>query len=215
MNFFHKIPLHCFFIVYPCKVHGKKNIPEKGKPAVLVCNHYRGIDCGFVAKAYSKDVFFLAKQELFKKKCTARIIKSFGGIPIDREKPDLKSILAASKVLKNGSKLVIFPEGTRNKESDELQQIKGGTAVFAVKAKCPIVPMMMNSRAKPFRRTHLIVGEPFELSDYYNVKLTAEVIEEMDEIVRNKMLEQAEKLQEILGRKKNKKDKNATNKGQA
>ncbi len=210
MNFFHRIPLHCFLGAYPCKVHGKKNIPPKGKPAVLVCNHYRGIDCGFVMKAYPKDIYLLAKKELFKNKTFGKLLKSFGGIPIDRDKPDLKSIFAASKVLKEGHKLAIFPEGTRNKENDELQEIKGGSAVFAVKAKCPIVPLMLAGRAKPFRYTHIIVGEPFELSEYYNVRLTPEIIEEMDVIVRDKMIEQANVLKELLAKKKG---KNATNKG--
>lgn len=211
MNFLHKIPIFFFSLIYPCKIHGKKNIPEKGTAAVLVCNHFRAIDCGFVARTYGKDMYFLAKKELFKNKFFAKMIKSYGAIPIDREKPDLKSLLLASKVLKEGHKLVVFPEGTRNKENTELQELKGGSAVFAVKAKCPIVPMMLNGKAKALRRTHLIVGEPFELSEFYDCKITPEITEKMDAVVREKMLEQAAQLKEILNSKK-KKANNVTDK---
>lgn len=209
MNFLHKIPIFFWSWFYPCTVHGKENIPKDGA-AVLVCNHFRAIDCGFVARAYNKDVYFLAKKELFKNKLLSKIVRSYGGIPIDREKPDLKSMLFASKVLKEGHKLVIFPEGTRNKTSEELQEIKGGSAVFAVKAKCPVVPMMLNGKSNIFRRTHLIVGKPFELVDFYDKKITQEETEKMDNHIREKMLEQANILKDLLNSKK-KKGKNANN----
>ena len=175
MNFFHKIPIFFWSWFYPCTIHGKENIPKEGA-SVLVCNHFRAIDCGFVARAYNKDVFFLAKKELFEKKLIAKIIKSFGGIPIDREKPDIKSMLLATKVLKEGHKLVIFPEGTRNKTNDVLMPLKAGSVLFAVRTKCPIVPLRLSKKAKIFRRTHLIVGKPFELSEFYDKKLSDEDI---------------------------------------
>lgn len=208
MNFLHRIPIFFFSLLYPCKIHGKENIPKKGEPAVLVCNHFRAIDCGFAARAYPKDMFILAKKELFKNKFLAKVLKSYGAIPVDRSKPDLKSILASSKVLKEGHKLIIFPEGTRNTQNEELQELKGGSAFFAVKAKCPIVPMMLNGKARIFRRTHLIVGKPFELTDFYDTKITPEITVKMDEIVREKMLEQQAELKKLLTKKK--KGKNAT-----
>lgn len=42
-------------------------------------------------------------------------------------------MMTAMKLLKDGNKLVVFPEGTRNKVNEELQEIKGGAGVFAVK----------------------------------------------------------------------------------
>ena len=66
MNFLHKIPLRIFNLFYPLKIIGKENIPE-GK-AILCSNHFSLLDCGFVATAYSKDIKFLAKKEIFKNK---------------------------------------------------------------------------------------------------------------------------------------------------
>ena len=82
-----------------------------------------------------------------------------------------------------------------------MQELKGGAGVFAVKTKSPVVPVMFYKKAKIFRRTYLIVGEPFELSEYYDKKLTKEDYEEIDEIIRKKMLETREKLKELRAKK--------------
>lgn len=203
MNFLHKIPLFFFSLFYPCKIHGKENIPDGG--AIFVCNHFRAIDCGFISIAYNKDIKFLAKDELFKNKFVGKIIKSFGAIPINRDKPDMKSLLSAIKHIKEGHKLCIFPEGTRNKtNTTELQEVKGGTGVFAVKTKCPIVPMMLSGKAKIFRRTHLIIGEAFTLEEFYGEKLNDKITNRIDEIIRLKMIEQQVILLDIIDKKKKK-----------
>lgn len=200
MNFLQKIPLLIFNLIYPSKIYGKENIPSGS--AVLVCNHYSALDCAYIIKAYNKDVYFLAKKEAFANKLFAKFLKSYGGIPIDREGPDIKSLFSAVKVLKEGHKLAIFPEGTRNKTgSSKLQAIKGGTVTFAVKAKCPIVPIMLSRKARLFRKTHVIIGSPFTLESFYDKKLTPELIEDMGKIVYDKMCEQQVILTNIINKR--------------
>ena len=200
MKFWQKIPVFFFGLIFPSKIYGKENIPDGG--AVLVSNHFMALDCGFIVKAYDKDVYFLAKNELFKNKLFAKLINSYGAIAIDRQNPDMKSLLAAVRVLKDGHKLAIYPEGTRNKTgTNELQEIKGGTVVFAVKAKCPIVPIMLLSKPKPFRKTKMIIGKPFTLEEFYGQKLTDEVINEMGDVIKRKMIEQQQILSEITTKK--------------
>lgn len=201
MNFLHKIPIFFWSMFYPIKIYGKENIPSGG--AILVCNHFRAIDCGFVARAYNKDIKFLAKKEIFKNKLFSKIVTSYGGIPIDRDHPDMKSLLSAIRAVKDGHKLCIFAEGTRNKSNtNQLQELKSGTALFAVKAKCPIVPIMMYKKAKVFRRTHMIIGKPFTLEQFYDKKLSQDEQDAMDNIVRQKMIEQQDVLTEIINSKK-------------
>lgn len=203
MNFFQRIPIFFFSLLYPIKVYGKENIPNGG--AVFACNHFRAIDCGFIARISSKNTKYLAKKEIFKNELYTSIIKSYGGIPIDRDNPDMKSILEAIKALKNGNKLVIFPEGTRNiSGTNELQDIKGGTAIFSVKSKCPIVPIMMLNKAKIFRVTKINIGKPFELFEYYDQKLTEDQVARMDEIIKEKMIATQNQLIEMLATKENK-----------
>ena len=161
MNFFKSLVLCGFGAFYPQKVYGKDNIPEGA--AVVVCNHYRNIDCAFIKKIFREKSFFLAKEELFKTKIVGGFIRSFGAIPVNRDNPSLATLLKATKVLKEGSKLVIFPEGTRNKTKERLLPVKPGSAVFAVKSKCPLLPIMMLKKARAFRKTLLIIGKPIYL----------------------------------------------------
>ncbi len=203
MNFFQRIPVFFFRMLCPCKIYGKENIPS-GK-TVIVSNHFHACDCGYLAEVYPKDVYFLAKKELFKNKFVSAVLKSYGGIPIDRENPDMSSLVTAIRVLKGGHKLVLFPEGTRNKTgTNELQAIRGGAMVLAVKSKSPIVPVMMSGKLKIFKRTHIIVGKPFELSDFYGEKLTDERIDEMEKVVYDKMVEQQKILFDMLENKRKK-----------
>ncbi len=203
MNFFLKIPIAFFYLLYPLKVHGKENIPEGG--AVFACNHFRAIDPGYIVRVYDKKVKFLAKKELFKNKLFNKILKAYGAIPIDRDNPDLKSILEAIKVIKNGDKLCIFVEGTRNKSgTTDLQETKGGAIVFAVKAKCPIVPIMFLKKGGFLKRTHLIIGKPFTFEEFYGKKLDDEAMEQMNQVVRAKLIEQQQILKDKLNKKKNK-----------
>lgn len=193
---FQRFLLACYNSVHPRRIYGIENIPKGG--AVLVCNHFSAFDCGVVFNTCGKEAYFLAKKELFKNKLFAKFLTSFGAIPIDRDNPDIKTMLNSIKLLKQGSKLAIYPEGTRNKYPKKvvLQELKGGSALFAVKAKVPIVPIMMLKKARMFRRTYAMVGAPFELTDYYDKKITSIEIKEMDDIVREKMLSTLYSLQE-------------------
>ena len=80
--------------------------------------------------------------------------------------------------------------------------------LFAVKAKCPIVPLMFLSKGKIFRRVHLIIGKPFTLEEFYGKKLDDEQFEKINAIVREKLIEQQQILIEKLSKKKHKKVKN-------
>ena len=185
MNIFHKTILFFFNLLYPLKVINKENVPQGG--AIFCCNHFSALDCGYVAKVYNKDIFFLAKKELFSNKVIGGIIKSFGAIPVDRDNIDMKSMLECMKVLKNRHKLVIFPEGTRNKVNDNLQELKSGCSVFAVKTKTPIIPMMLLKKAKFLRKNYLIIGSPIYFEEFYGKKLTEEDIKVMDNTIADKM----------------------------
>ena len=201
MHPLYKIPLFFAKLIYPCKIYGKENIPKGA--AVLTCNHFHAIDCFYVAMAYNSDISFLAKKELFKKKGVSRLLKSLGGIPIDRDNPDMKTMLSLMKILKEGHKLTVFPEGTRNKTgTTELQPIKGGAVLFAVKTKTPILPVMILKKAKLFTPNKLIIGEPFTLDEFYDKKLTSDEIDALAEIVSYKMKEQYQILLTKVKRKK-------------
>ena len=203
MNFFQRLILRVFGFFYPQKVYNKENIPDK--PFVVVCNHYRTIDCGFIKRIFPENSYFLAKEELFKTKIVGGFIRSFGAIPINRANPSLSSLFKSTKVLKDGGVLVIFPEGTRNKTKERLLPLKGGSAMFAIKAKCPILPVMMRKKAKLFSGVDIIIGKPITFDDYYDKKIGSKEIEELDEGIKNAMLSEQDALIEMKNNKRRKK----------
>ena len=205
MNGFQKMILSLSKLVYPSVVYGEENLPEGG--ALIVSNHLSDVDSAFIRRLFKNDgVFILAKKELFKNKLFGKILASYGAIPVNRENPDMKTLLTAANVLRRNDKLVIFPEGTRNRAGKTwLLPFKGGSFVLAAKSKKPIVPIVILRKAKIFRKTPIIIGKPFELTEFYGKKLSDDDISEMSEIVVKKLTELKSELENILSEKKLKK----------
>ncbi len=103
--------------------------------------------------------------------------------------------------------MAIFPEGTRNKTDAEILPFHHGAAAIAIRAKVKIVPMVIYKKPRFFRMTHILIGDPFELSEYYDRKLTEADFAEADEKLREIMLSMRAKHTEFLAEKKNKKVK--------
>lgn len=193
MNFIKKIPIWVLNFLYPSKIYNLGNMPDGG--AVVLCNHFSAIDFIYPMKACKEDVAILGKKELFNNKILAKAFNAYGVIPVDRDNIDIKTMFSALKTLKCGKKLVIFPEGTRNKTgTSELQPLKGGASIFAIKSKSKIVPIMLLNKPKLFVKTKVIVGEPFELSMFYDIKLNEELLNQINHIITQKMKEQYEVL---------------------
>ena len=201
MNFFQKILIKIAGLFFPCKIYGKENLPS-GK-AVLVCNHFSFVDPLFFKVITKEESFVLAKKELFENKFFSKFLKGFGGIPVDRDNPGISTIVQVTRALKDDKKVFIFPEGSRNRVGKgEPMQLKGGCAIFAIKSKAPIVPMAMVKKAKLFTRTKILIGKPFYLEEYYDIKPTPEQIDNIGMDLRNKMIEIQNQLIEITKKKK-------------
>ncbi len=199
MNFIKKIPIKILNFLFPSKIYGTENLPTGG--AVIVCNHFSALDFLFAMKACREDIYILGKKELFKNKFLNAAFKSYNVIPVDRNNVEMTTLLSVLRLLKNGKKVLIFPEGTRNKTgSNNLQPIKGGASIFAVKSKCKIVPMMSLKKLKPFRKTRVIVGKPFELDAFYDIKLDEQQLKRINEIISLKMTEQQQILQGLVNK---------------
>lgn len=175
-------------IIFPAKIYGRKNLP-KGK-AILTINHTSNIDAILMVLGTYEKKYFLAKKELFKNKLMGGFLKGMGAIKIDRAAADVGAIKKALGVLKKNKKLIIFPEGTRSK-SDEMNlgEVKNGAAMLAIKSKTPIVPVWVYNRPRAFKMTKVLIGKPYELSEFYGQRLGEEVLSKASEIVADKLKE--------------------------
>ena len=177
-----------FRILFPCRVINRKNFPKK-QPMIIVCNHYSGVDAAYIYEYFYEKKYTIAKKEIFQNKILGMMYRWVGGFPIDREKVDLTAIKTSLRYLKDGYKLVVFPEGTRNIQGDELQDLKNGAAMLALKAKVPILPMHIEKHAKMFRMNKIYVGKPFDLAQFYDQKLSSETLDQASEVMAQKLVE--------------------------
>lgn len=173
-------------LVYPFKYVGNKNAPKGA--CIYVSNHYRMIDPMYVLPTTKEGVHFIAKKETETMPILGFFVKKVKTICVSRDGNDARAILDGLKCLKNGEKLAIYPEGQRNKTDEPFLPFKSGSALFAIRAKVPVVPMVIYKKARFLQRNYILMGEPFELSEYYGVKLTEEVLQEADGKIMQAML---------------------------
>ncbi len=179
-------PWNCLF--YPHRLHGSAKVGQGAY--IYVSNHYCMWDLFYCTYTTDEGVHFLAKQSLMEKPVVGLLARKLGAIGAMRDGSDIRSVMECIKVLKNGEKLCIFPEGTRNKNSEEeFLPFKGGAAMLAIKTKTPIVPYVICSRPRLFRVTHVVFGEPMEFSEYYGKKLSSEELAEAEAKIVNELYE--------------------------
>lgn len=197
----HKIFVYPFF---PYKKYGHTERFNDG-PYIIVCNHRSVLDVIPVVMTTDMPVHFMAKKELFEKGIGKWFTKKCECIPVSRDGTDVRAVMQAMKVLKNGGIVGIFPEGTRNKTEEKFLPFKSGAAALSIKTKCPIIPLVQIEKIKAFRCSKFYYGEPIEFTEFYDKKLTQEDIEKADEILLEKMTEAYINLENLLkDKKKNK-----------
>ena len=155
-------------IVFPYKVSGLENIAKLKDDYIVYANHLSNIDPIFLAVTNPRQVFFLAKDDLFKNKFSKKFFMALGVIPISRGQADSKALETASSVLYKKEVLGIFIEGTRSKTGEFLRP-KSGVTILANKCKTRAVPICITGSAKDnrihiFRRTYITYGKPIDFS---------------------------------------------------
>ena len=144
----------------PFKVIGRENIING---AAMVCsNHSAMIDPFHIAFAFGIDtnIHVLAKIELFRIPVISTILWKLGTICVDRSINDIASVKTSLAYLKNGEKVVIFPEGTRMSEYHS-NAAKSGAVKMAERAGVPIIPVFITRKKLFFRKSTVVFGKPY------------------------------------------------------
>ena len=160
-------------LVYRFKVNGDQHIPTQGA-AVLTCNHVSFVDPVLLMAASPRPIYFIMDHRIFKSPLLGWLFRLGKAIPVAprAENPAAyeAAFEAASKVLREGDLLCIFPEGGITKDGS-LQEFKGGVMKILERAQAdgltvPVVPMALTNlwgsffsrveqgaaMVKPFRR---------------------------------------------------------------
>lgn len=181
-----------FFIIYPCRIVGRKNIPKKGR-MILAPNHQTLNDPIIIAHrlASRRRFRFMSKAPLFKKKWADKFLRSLGAYPVDNKNPngDINAVKTTLSHLKNDRAVCIFPEGARLKTS-ESNQVKNGVAMFALKTNSPIIPAYFIKKTNAFVFNKLLIGKPIELynmEEFKDKKIDKELLDKASEIIKNEI----------------------------
>ena len=147
-------------LFHPWKAVGVENIPEG---AALICGNHTSLgDPLYVVccMGWKMQTHVMAKEEIMKWPVIGWLLKKAGIFGVKRGKADVTALKEALRVLRNGEKLLLFPEGTRVKEG-EASEAHTGAAMFATRTGAPLVPVYISPTKRLFRRTTVIFGQPY------------------------------------------------------
>ena len=159
-----------FRIMYKLRYEGRDNIP-KDTTVIYACNHRSNADPPLLGTGGRGKFAFMAKEELFRNKFFAWLIRSLGAFPVARGKGDTGVIDTAVDRLNNGRSLMIFPEGTRSKDGKVAKKGHTGAALIAARSGKPIIPVGICYGEKLKFRTPLTVkfGAPIDPAEYCEI----------------------------------------------
>lgn len=142
------------------EIRGAENIPLQGG-LVLVSNHRSYWDPVVIGCAMPKkrQIFFMAKHELFKVPLLSPVITRLGAFPVKRGGADRTAIRTALGHLAEGRVVGIFPEGTRSKNQDMLEPHMGA-AMLSTRTGSPVLPVAVIGTKGFFGKVKIVFGTP-------------------------------------------------------
>lgn len=139
------------------RVFGLEHLPPPGEPVVYMANHQSYMDTPTIFAFLPVQFRIIAKRSLFRVPFMGWHLSRAGNIPIDRSnrREAMRSIRAAADRIREGTSVVVFPEGTRSVDG-VLQPFKAGSFKLAEAAGVRIVPIAIVGTCKVLRRDSLV-----------------------------------------------------------
>ncbi|MBP1969626.1 1-acyl-sn-glycerol-3-phosphate acyltransferase [Virgibacillus natechei] len=160
-----------FYPLFRIKVIGKENIPKEG-PVIICSNHISNMDPPVVGITSPRDIYFMAKGELFEKRFLGKLLLWVHAFPVKRGLSDRNALRKGLGILGNNETLGLFPEGTRSK-TGELGEPLAGAGFFALRSNAIIVPCAIIGPYKVGKRLTVIYGQPMDIEYYRASKASA------------------------------------------
>lgn len=165
-----------FFVFYRYRVYGVQNYYQGG--AIIAPNHVSFLDPPLIGISWPEETHYLARASLFRPFLLGKILKTMNAHPVHGSSQDLTSFKTICQLLNQGKKVVIFPEGVRSREG-QLQPIKTGVAMLALRTQCPIIPAYIDGSFEAWPRSRrwpkltgriaCVFGKPILVEPYMNM----------------------------------------------
>ena len=157
-----------FHIGFRVRTEGRENLKKvQTRGYILAPNHISAIDPVFViiTRFWGRRMIVFAKKELFEINAfLSWFFRCAGAMCVRGTKEEAAVIDETVARCQNGESLLIFPEGTREKDGTFLQP-KSGLFVIAAAAAVDVVPVRIHyetpdGKMKLFRKVRVVYGEP-------------------------------------------------------
>ncbi len=183
-NLFYRTVLACargfFKLFYRHKVYGQEHFAPGG--AIIAANHASFFDPPIAAISSPQEVHFLARETLFKIPIFGSIIRALNSHPVRGDAGDIAVFKTLTSLLKEGKKVILFPEGTRE-SSDALEEIKPGLSLLITRANAFVQPLYIHgtfqiwNRFRKFPkfsgRTASVFGSPIRYESFAHLEKRA------------------------------------------
>jgi 1-acyl-sn-glycerol-3-phosphate acyltransferase len=131
------------------RVIGTENLITSG-PVLIASNHQSFLDPPLIGNLYKTEMVFFARKSLFKG-IGKWLYPQWNAIPVDQERPDMSSMKTVIRRLKEGWRVLVFPEGARTLDG-EIGEAASGVGLIAAKAGVPIQPVRICGADKALPR---------------------------------------------------------------
>lgn len=169
-----------------------ERVPKRVKGgALIISNHFNPLD--FVMGCFlffPRKLYVVASEHAFKNALLRFGMKFWGGIEANRVTRSMRFVAQSIREIKKGHIVLIFPEG-HNTDDGTIKAFYPSYIMIALRAGAPIVPYVSDGNYGLFKRLHIMMGEPIDLTQYLtssDEKPSKEEITRLNDIVRNKML---------------------------
>ena len=163
-----------FHIGFRVRTEGRENLKKvQTRGYILAPNHISAIDPVFViiTRFWGRRMIVFAKKELFEINAfLSWFFRCAGALCVRGTKDEVAVIDETVARCQNGESLLIFPEGTREKDGTFLQP-KSGLFVIAAAAAVDVVPVRIHyetpdGKMKLFCKVRVIFGEPMPAAQF-------------------------------------------------
>lgn len=159
-----------FRTLFGMRVIGAEKLVEEGS-VLVASNHQSYLDPPLIGNLYKTEMWFLARKTLFRG-FFKWLYRQWNAIPVDQDRPDMASLKTIIRLLKEGNRVLVFPEGARTLDG-ELGETQPGVGLIAAKSGAVIQPVRIrgarealprgSSRLR-FSRITVTVGDPIRLT---------------------------------------------------